>query len=133
MEPNLKDIFMVLHQKLGDSLRREAKSLDCTISQLEVLRFVVVERHPTMKDIAEHLRITAPSATALVEHLYARKLVMRKANPKDRRGVRVHPTNKSLRLFSRFTNIKTTAFNEMLSPLSIIDREQLTIILRKLI
>jgi len=133
MQPVLEDVFMALHQKVGTSLRQEAKSLDYTISQLEVLRFVIAEQHPTMKDIATHLHITAPSATSLIEHLCDHKLVTRKTDLLDRREVRVHPTSKTVRLFSKFKNLKNTVFSELLRPLSTTDREHLTTILSKLI
>ncbi len=131
MKSTLEDTFMLFHQKLVTALRTEAESLGFTISQLEVLRFVVSEKHPTMKDIATHLHITAPSATAIVEHLYERKLVTRKTDPKDRRGIRIHPTQKTLKLFSKFSAKKVDVLAKMFRPLSTTDREQLTIILTK--
>jgi DNA-binding MarR family transcriptional regulator len=128
----LEDAFMALHQKMAAALRKEARNLEYTLSQLEVLNFVVEKKNPTMKDIAAHMRITAPSATTLVEYLYAQKLVVRKPDPHDRRGVRIFPTSKTLHLFSKFKKVKTTAFKEILRPLSAADRNELTAIFNKL-
>ncbi len=133
MKNALEDLFMTLHQRLLAALRAEAEKAGFTISQLEVLRFIVAQKHPTMKDIAEHLHITAPSATALVDHLYARKLVTRKTDPKDRRGVRISPTPKTTKLFSTFKGIKANVVSELFSPLGTADRTELIKIIKKLL
>jgi DNA-binding MarR family transcriptional regulator len=128
----LEDAFMALHQKLAAALRREARNLEYTLPQLEVLNFIVERENPTMKNIAAHMRVTAPSATTLIEYLHTQKLVTRKPDPRDRRGVRIYATAKTVSLFSKFKKVKTAAFKEMLRPLSANDRNQLTTIFNKL-
>ncbi len=60
----------------------------------EALRFVAEHEQPGMKDIAEFLRIKAPSATSLVAHLEREGLVARRACDDDRRIVRIALTGK---------------------------------------
>jgi DNA-binding MarR family transcriptional regulator len=129
----LHDAFMQFHQKFVACLRKEAEDAKFSMSQLEILRFVMLKENPTMKDIAVHLNITAPSATSLIEHLFNKKLVTRKMDPKDRRGIRICPTKKALKLFSVFKDIKAGIFAKILLPLTRNDKKQLATILKKLI
>jgi len=64
-----------------------------SLFQLITLRFIRCER-PTMKEIAEYLGITAPSATSLVNTLIRDGMVGRKAETGDRRKVRIVITAK---------------------------------------
>ena len=129
----LQDVFMRFHHKFVTYLRKEAENLHFTISQLDILRFVVEKKNPTMKNIVTHLDITAPSATSIIENLYEKKLVNREIDTKDRRGVRIYPTEKTLKLFSKFKDIKAGVVNEILLPLTLEDKKQLTNILKKII
>jgi len=129
----LQDFFIKFHQRFVSCLRKEAENLQLTISQLEILRFIVGKQDQTMKDIASHLKITAPSATSIIDNLYDKKLIRRKIDPRDRRGVLIYPTKKTLNLFLLFKNIKTGVLYEILSPLTSEDKKQLTAILKKLI
>ncbi len=132
-DSEIQDIFMKFHQKFIICLRKEADNLNFTISQLDIMRFIVDKKNPTMKDIASHLSITAPSATSMVENLYDKKLVNRKSDPKDRRGVRISPTQKTMKLFSLFKDIKAGVAGELFAPLTSEDKKQLAIILKKII
>jgi DNA-binding MarR family transcriptional regulator len=132
-DTEIQDVFMKFHQKFITCLRKEAENLNFTISQLDILRFIVEKKNPTMKDIASHLNITAPSATSMIENLYDRKLVNRKSDPKDRRGVRISPTQKTLKLFSMFKDIKAGVIGELFSSLTSEDKIQLTVILKKIV
>ncbi|MEI6042456.1 MAG: MarR family transcriptional regulator [bacterium] len=132
MENELQDAFMKFHKKFVIGLRKEADNLHFTISQLEILRFVIENKNPTMKSIASHLDVTAPSATSLIETLYEKKLVNRKSDPKDRRGILISATPKTIKLFSMFKDIKVGIIREMLVPLTEEEKKQLTVILNKI-
>jgi DNA-binding MarR family transcriptional regulator len=71
---------------------RDLEPLGVTWAQVRALR--VVERHAPvrMSDLADHLRIARRSATSVVDELAERGLVVRTAEPGDRRAVTVEPT-----------------------------------------
>jgi DNA-binding MarR family transcriptional regulator len=58
---------------------------------LETLRYIK-ENNPLMKEIADYLCVTPPSATALINNLAEQNLVERVADQEDRRIVRLQIT-----------------------------------------
>lgn len=129
----LQGVFMEFQQKFVSSLRKEAKNLQFTMSQLEILRFVMEKKNPTMKNIADHLSITAPSVTTMIEHLYNKNMVDRVADSKDRRGVRIIPTAKTIKFFSLVKDVKSNVFTKMMGKLNIEDKQSLIKIFKKII
>ena len=129
----LQDVFMGFHQKVSTAFRREAKDMPFTMSQLEALRFITEHQKPSMKDVAAHLNVTAPSATAMVEQLFEKGLVKRQLDPADRRTVHILPTPKASKLFSSFAELKVRVFSRILNDLSEKDQETLAAILKKLL
>ncbi len=65
-----------------------------SMSQLEILRYVAEKKNPLMKEVAEHLKITPPSATVLIDGLANSGKIRRIADKRDRRTVRLTITNK---------------------------------------
>src|SRR3989344_3866961 len=68
--------------------------------QLHALMLLTENEGMTMKELAQALKITAPSATSFVNRLVALRWVKRHADPKNRKLVRVKVTesgNKMLR------------------------------------
>jgi DNA-binding MarR family transcriptional regulator len=133
MDTELQDIFVSLHQKLSIAFRKKMEDFKFTLLQIETLIFILKNQRPTMKDIATYLNISAPSATALVEHLSNKKLIKRKMDSKDRRTVHIFLTPKCQKLFLTFKEIKNQMFKEMLGNLNENDKKQLAVILKKLI
>ncbi|HEV7449066.1 MAG TPA: MarR family transcriptional regulator [Candidatus Paceibacterota bacterium] len=97
--------------------RSQTEGLDpLSLLRFEALRFIG-EGEPTMRQIADRLRIKAPSATSFVEALNKAGYVARKKDPTDRRIVRMHITargKQSLKDSSRRILAKT---KEILSHL----------------
>ncbi len=81
----------VLHERLG---RRNFRLDPSTLPRLAVLGYVREQGNPTMKELAEFLRIMPPSVTALTDGLVAAKFLERHADPGDRRSIRVRLTPK---------------------------------------
>ena len=57
--------------------------------RFETMRFIGESKEPSMQELAEYLRIQAPSATSLVSHLVEAGFVERKSEAGDKRIVRV--------------------------------------------
>lgn len=129
----LQDIFVTFHQRLVVSFRKKMEDLNFTLPQMEVLHFVLEKNKPTMKDIATHLSISAPSATSMIEHLSHKKLIRRKMDPKDRRTVHIFLTPKASKLFLSFIEMKSQIFGDMLKNLIDDEKKELATILKKLI
>jgi len=100
--------------------------------QLETLRYVAEKDNPSMKDIADYLCITPPSATSLINSLVKTKQLERIHDKDDRRFVRLVVTSKGkAALASGFKKI-TTRMRRVLSNLNAKERSDLFKILEKL-
>ena len=129
----LQDIFVAFHQKLVISFRKKLEDMKFTFPQLETLRFIREKKNPTMKDIADYLSISAPSATSMVEYLSKKGLLKRKIDSKDRRTVRVVTTSNAFKLLDSFNKIKSLMFRDMFKNLNEGDKKKLAGIFKKLI
>ncbi|MFA5926238.1 MAG: MarR family transcriptional regulator [Parcubacteria group bacterium] len=98
---------------------------------LEVLRYIR-EHKPLMKDIADYLCVTPPSATSLVNNLVNDKLAERVYDEEDRRVVRlqitVHGKNELMKGKERIAD----RMKKILSSLSKKEKEDLIRILEKI-
>ncbi len=132
-DEELHDVFMEFYKRISIAFRKEAKNISLTIPQLETLRFVVEKKISTMNEIANHLGVTAPSATVMIEHLYKKKLIDRRLDAADRRTVRIISTNNASKIFSSFNRLKSKVFKTIFAGLEHEDRQKLITILKKLI
>lgn len=100
--------------------------------QLETLRYVAEKNNPSMKNIADYLCITPPSATSLINRLVKAKQIERTKDKCDRRLVRLVITPKGEKtLESGFKKI-VKQMRKVLSCLSKKERVDLIAILQKL-
>jgi len=130
---SLEETLSTFRRKLSDILRQEAENLQCPISQIDALAYIAERGNPSMKEIANHLKITPPSATAIIETMQKKKLITRVANNKDRRTIKITLTPKALKFFKTFHEHRFTIFTKMLSRLRDTEQKQLIKILNILI
>lgn len=78
--------FFAIGRLLQESCRVHQTNKTFSLVKLEVMR-LVADRPTTMKQLADHLSITAPSATHLVNQLVQGKLLRRQFDNQDRRQV----------------------------------------------
>jgi DNA-binding MarR family transcriptional regulator len=89
--------------------------------RMETLRFIDANRRPSMQEIAEHLGITAASATSLVATLAKGKLVARSTGKEDKRVVRIELTKAGKRELARAIARGEKVMTEIFSELSLED------------
>ena len=103
-----------------------------SILQLETLRYVDEKENPSMREIADYLCITAPSATSLINTLVKSKRLLRIHGKADRRLVRLAITPKGKEaLVIGFKKI-TKRMQTILSNLDEKEKADLIMILGKL-
>ncbi len=132
-EKDLEDIILGFHRKLIEELQKEAERLHITPSQLQVLQCISEREHPTMKDIANELRITPPSVTTIVESLHDQGFVRREEDQNDRRVVRISITPKTYKMYSSLKDAKFIVLKNLFAKLSEEDRSALSKIITKII
>lgn len=92
--------FFAVRSLIRTRVAGGARADASTWLRLEVLKFIGGHDAPRIKDVAEYLSVTAPSATALVRNLLRDKLVARKTDPQDRRTARLALTKKGRRFLA---------------------------------
>jgi DNA-binding MarR family transcriptional regulator len=105
--------------------------LGLTISQLRVLH--LLREHPaSCGQVAEHLGITASTATALIERIVRRGLVERAAREGDRRVTDLRLTESGRRLLEEKDRGQRGVITESIGELAGEDRERLAGLLDRL-
>lgn len=96
MNPAAKpqESIISLWMDVGRMLQQHMMSMfkDKAVNPLQLHAVHLIMEHPgmTMKEFAGYLHVTSPSATSLVNRLVKQKLVIRKADPRNRKLVRLH-------------------------------------------
>ena len=122
----IKTIFMtrsLIHQD-----RRSGK---VSFLRIIVLRYVLENKEPTMKDIANYLDITMPSASSIINDLAKLDFIKRKNDPKDRRLIRLILTKKGEAIVKQELGRMVKVMRENLSSLSLVEQKKLFEIMQK--
>jgi MarR family transcriptional regulator for hemolysin len=77
---------------------RSRRSPDLTVPQFRTLAFVERNRGTSLSAVANHMGLTLPSTSKLVDGLLDRGMLTREDNPADRRRVKLGVTNHGLRI-----------------------------------
>ena len=88
-----------------------------SMPQLEALHFVHGRGPATMRELAAHLKIKAPSATALVGELCRAGMLSRSTGTADRRSVMLRLTARGARQLRLSIARRQKVIAELLSPL----------------
>ncbi|MEI7750271.1 MAG: MarR family transcriptional regulator [Candidatus Moraniibacteriota bacterium] len=115
----------LIHEKAA-----RVDSRKVSLLQLITLRFIGCE-HPTMKEIADYLGITAPSATSLVNTLIRDGMVVREAEAEDRRKVRIVITAKGTGYMKKEMEYASRKIQKSLEVLTRKEQDELEKILGK--
>ena len=66
---------------------RQSASLNLSVPQFRALNFVDRNRGASLSEVAEHIGLTLPSMSKLIDGLVERKLVIRQSHADDRRRI----------------------------------------------
>ena len=126
----LLGVIRSLHSHLN-----KKHSLDLSkISPLKIqtLGFIKKSGSPPMKDVADFLAITPPSATSLIEGMASDKLIIRKPSSSDRRTVHLQITPKGEKVLSEGFKEMTAHMKEVFTCLTEKEKKQLILIYTKI-
>jgi MarR family transcriptional regulator for hemolysin len=79
---------------------RSQRSPDLTVPQFRALAFVDRNKGASLSAVANHMGLTLPSTSRLVDVLIARRLLTREDNPADRRRVKLGVTSRGLTILA---------------------------------
>lgn len=124
------DLIFVINRLTKEGLENEKGSP--SYIQLQALSFISRQKNPIIKRVAEHLNITQPSATFLINNLIKLELINRLYNAKDKRMVHLVISKKGEReLAKSFLKSKKHLYKK-LSLLSTRERKSFILILKKI-
>ncbi|MDR5709690.1 MAG: MarR family transcriptional regulator [Armatimonadota bacterium] len=109
-------------------LRCQMRAAAAEMGSVPQFRTLVFLRHhpgASLADLAEHLGVTPPTASALVERLVQRGLVHRAADPRERRRVVLGLTPAGARLLERAWRATQARLRQKLASLPPTRLEQL--------
>jgi DNA-binding MarR family transcriptional regulator len=131
--PLLGELLLTFRRKIIESCRKETLPNDLSMPQLEVMSFIGLDGSETMKDIADHLRITPPSVTAMIAQMEKNGMVKRQIDPDDRRRVSIILSKKAKTIYASILQKKNEVLQQMVSRLSLKDKKELERIITILI
>jgi len=93
----LLEVVPVIMKDIRSEMRTR-RSPDLTVPQFRTLAFVDRNRGTSLSAVANHMGLTLPSTSKLVDGLLDRGMLTREDNPADRRRVKLGVTNHGLRI-----------------------------------
>ena len=132
-KPNLEELLLTFRRQIIEACRKDGIAYDLTFSQMELLRYLKDSGKETIKGVAQHLKVTPPSASALVSDMEKKELVVRTHDPTDRRTVYVALSPKAKKIFATVAKRKQTILSQMIDTLSEVDQKHLERIITLLI
>lgn len=104
-----------------------------SMAQFKVLALVSEKGSPTMKEVADLLYITSPSATAIINRLVKARELERIYDKEDRRIVRLMLTEKGRKSLAERREAVTARMSKVIESLNKKERDDLANILIKII
>jgi DNA-binding MarR family transcriptional regulator len=105
---------------------RESGALNLSVPKFRTLGFIVRHRGTSLSDVAEHIGLTLPSMSKLIDGLVERKLVVRQSHPNDRRRITLELTGRGRTLWQSARESTQASLAERMSVLS--ESERATIV-----
>jgi len=130
---DLHTLSAVVRRTLEQAPLEAVPDAPVTVDQLRVLRYVT--RNPGLRvgEIAAKLGMKPPSASAALDRLEAKKLVVRKAGREDQRTVYIEPTEASAALVQEVQSRAEAKLAQSLAQLEADDVSKLPEVVRKLV
>jgi len=118
----LLEVVPVIMKDIRSEMRSR-RPPDLTVPQFRTLAFVDRNKGTSLSAVANHMGLTLPSTSRLVDGLIARGMLTREDNPADRRRVKLGVTNHGLTILETSRRGTLTYLADKIASLSAEDRE----------
>jgi DNA-binding MarR family transcriptional regulator len=112
-----------MHRSFHAFIRHNRES-DLSLSQVNAMFRLYHHGHSSVNDLANHLGITMPAVSQLLDPLIAAGLVLRSENPKDRRMKLIALTEKGKDLVKKSMNTRHAWLSDLSEVLSDSEKAQ---------
>ena len=118
----LLEVIPVVMREIRSEMRSR-RSPDLTVPQFRTLSFVSRNVGTSLLDVANHLGLTPPSTSRLVDGLIYRNMKTREDHPEDRRRVKLTVTHVGEQILEASRQDALTYLSTKLSNITANDRE----------
>jgi MarR family transcriptional regulator for hemolysin len=118
----LLEVVPVVMKEIRSEMRSQ-RSPDLTVPQFRALAFIDRNKGASLSAVANHMGLTLPSTSRLVDVLIARRLLTREDNPADRRRVKLGVTSRGLTILGNSRRGTLDYLAKKLSVVSADDRK----------
>jgi len=118
----LLEVIPVIMKDIRSEMRSR-RPHDLTVPQFRTLAFVDRNEGASLSAVANHMGLTLPSTSRLVDGLIARGMLTREDNPADRRRLKLGVTNHGLTILETSRRGTLTYLANKIASLSAEDRE----------
>ena len=115
------DVVPLVMRSIRAEIRRNRRN-DLSVPQFRTLIFLNRNPGEQLSNLAEHLGLTPPSASKLIDGLVAKQLVERQASLTDRRCITLRLTPTGKKLLDASYQETQAFFTDLFTGLSISDR-----------
>jgi DNA-binding MarR family transcriptional regulator len=105
------------------SQMRSRRTPDLTVPQFRTLTFVDRNTGSSLSEVADHLGLTPPSMSKLVDELIKKGMMTREDHPADRRRIKLIVTHDGLTILETSRNGTLAYLSEKLGGISADERE----------
>ncbi len=125
------DVIPLIMRSIRTEMRRH-RATGLSVPQFRALAFTGMNTGGTLGELADHLGLMPPAASAIVEGLVALDLIERSANTADRRRICLALTAAGRETLTKTRAIACKCLAEMFSPLSRTECGQISSAMKKL-
>ncbi|MDR3642274.1 MAG: MarR family transcriptional regulator [Candidatus Doudnabacteria bacterium] len=119
-------LFFTVSRSLKQKMDLSSPFFQLPLAHAETLRLIREKKRVPMKQVADFLAITPPSATALIGHLAKAGYVQRTSGKNDRRAVYLSLTKKGASVMQKAVLDHCKVFSKLLDKIS--DKEHLELL-----
>ncbi len=115
------DVVPLLMREIRTQMRSR-RTPDLTIPQFRTLTYVNRNAGASLTQVADHIGITLPSMSKLVDDLLKKGLLKREEHPADRRRLKLFATSRGVKITDVSRQGTMTYLTQKLDALSVDDR-----------
>ena len=127
----LLDAVPPVMRVIRNEMRRQSKP-ELSVPQFRVLSYVNRNPGASLSAVADHIGLTRPAMSILVDGLVNRKLVARETDPADRRRLTLNLTRQGQNRYASARQHTQAQLATRLAALSLVERETLAAALHQL-
>jgi DNA-binding MarR family transcriptional regulator len=121
-----------LHQLANRFLGQKVSVLGITPVQAMILGFLGAEDGLTSADLGKRIELDSATLTGLLDRLEGAEMIVRQANPDDRRSILIHLTEKGRTVATEAIRLIEEANREFLADLNTEEEDGFRAVIRKL-